>query len=94
MKKIALLVAGLACTAAYAGPEKIKYPSNYLKGVLYQDARSIGHTCHLPHANQDFVISLAKLNNTFPGAQALAKGRKAETAANVNIAMNGVIDVK
>ena len=40
------------------------------------------------------MISLAKLNNTFPGAQALAKGRKAETAANVNIAMNGVIDVK
>ena len=23
-------------------------------------------TCHLPHAKQDFVISLAKLNNTFP----------------------------
>ena len=23
-------------------------------------------TCHLPHAKQDFVISLAKLNGTFP----------------------------
>ena len=27
--------------------------------------------CHLPHAKQDFVISLAKLANTFPGTQAL-----------------------
>ena len=43
-------------------------------------------TCHLPHAKQDFVISLAKLNNTFPGAQTLAKGKKADAAANVNIA--------
>ena len=33
-------------------------------------------TCHLPHAQQDFVISLAKLNNTFPGSQTLAKGLK------------------
>jgi plastocyanin len=39
-------------------------------------------TCHLPHAKQDFVISLAKLNNTFPGAQALVKGVKGD----VNIA--------
>jgi plastocyanin len=39
-------------------------------------------TCHLPHARQDFVISLAKLNNTFPGAQALAKGARGD----VNIA--------
>lgn len=39
-------------------------------------------TCHLPHARQDFVISLAKLNNTFPGAQALVKGAKGD----VNIA--------
>jgi plastocyanin len=43
-------------------------------------------TCHLPHANQDFVISLAKLNNTFPAAQTLAKGKKADSAANVSIA--------
>ena len=39
-------------------------------------------TCHLPHAQQDFVISLAKLNNTFPGAQTLVKGVKGD----VNIA--------
>jgi plastocyanin len=38
--------------------------------------------CHLPHAKQDFVISLAKLNNTFPGAQALVKGVKGD----INIA--------
>jgi plastocyanin len=39
-------------------------------------------TCHLPHAKQDFVISLAKLNNTFPGTQSLVKGVKGD----VNIA--------
>jgi plastocyanin len=39
-------------------------------------------TCHLPHARQDFVISLAKLNNTFPAAQTLVKGVKGD----VNIA--------
>jgi plastocyanin len=39
-------------------------------------------TCHLPHAKQDFVISLAKLSNTFPGAQTLVKGLKGD----VNIA--------
>ena len=39
-------------------------------------------TCHLPHAKQDFVISLAKLNNTFPGTQNLVKGVKGD----VNIA--------
>ena len=38
-------------------------------------------TCHLPHAKQDFVISLAKLNNTFPKQQ-LVKGAKGD----VNIA--------
>ena len=191
MKKALLVIAALASTAAYAGPEKIKFPSNYLKGVLYQtldrsdikqyrelyapaeaveavrkgrpipngtvltlvqwsveqdasgnpvkDANGrfikkdiVGHTvmekqkgwgadypsdwprngdweyavftadgqpnakanannkacftCHLPHAQQDFVISLAKLNNTFPGAHTLAKGKKADAAANVNIA--------
>ena len=36
MKKALLVIAALASTAAYAGPEKIKFPSNYLKGVLYQ----------------------------------------------------------
>ena len=42
-------------------------------------------TCHLPHAKQDFVISLAKLNNTFPSlakAGTTAKGVKTD----VNIA--------
>ena len=39
-------------------------------------------TCHLPHAKQDFVISLAKLNNTFPKAGQTAKGVKSD----VNIA--------
>jgi plastocyanin len=42
-------------------------------------------TCHLPHAKQDFVISLAKLNNTFPTlakAGTTAKGVKTD----VNIA--------
>ena len=38
--------------------------------------------CHLPHAQQDFVISLAKLSNTFPGAQTLTKAIKGD----VNIA--------
>jgi plastocyanin len=40
-------------------------------------------TCHLPHAKQDFVISLAKLNGTFPGAKpSMVKGQKND----VNIA--------
>jgi plastocyanin len=43
-------------------------------------------TCHLPHANQDFVISLAKLNNTFPKGQTLVKGRKGDAAGDVTIA--------
>jgi hypothetical protein len=34
--KLALLFGGYACTGALAGPEKIKFPSDYLKGVLYQ----------------------------------------------------------
>jgi plastocyanin len=184
--KTAILCGVFASTAAIAGPEKIKFPSDYLKGVLYQtldrhdtkqyrelyapaaaveavrkgqpiphgtvltlvqwsvqqDANGvplkdadgrfikkeiIGHTvmekqqgwgadypsdwprngeweyavftadgrpnakanannkacftCHLPHAKQDFVISLAKLNNTFPKQQ-LVKGVKGD----VNIA--------
>jgi plastocyanin len=190
-----LLAALLACTPALAGPDKIKFPSDYLKGVLYQtldrpdtkqyrelyapaaaveavrkgqpiphgtvltlvqwsvqqdekgnpvkDANGrfikkdiIGHTvmqkesgwgadypadwprngeweyavftasgqpnpkgnannkacftCHLPHAKQDFVISLAKLNNTFPGAQTLVKGRKGD----VNIASFAFLPAK
>ena len=40
-------------------------------------------TCHLPHEKQDFVISLAKLNNTFPKqGQSLVKGIKGD----INIA--------
>jgi len=188
--QLVALSAALASTAAFAGPEKIKYPSDYLKGVLYQtldrpdnkqyrelyatpaaveavrkgqpipsgtvltlvqwsveqddkgnpvkDANGrfikkdiIAHTvmekrtgwgadypsdwprngeweyavfttdgqpnpkgnannkacftCHLPHAKQDFVISLAKLNNTFPGMQAAAKAKPA-AKSEVNIA--------
>ena len=52
-------------------------------------------TCHLPHAKQDFVISLAKLNNTFPkGGQTLVKGRKAAAAADVNIASFAFLPAK
>jgi len=47
-------------------------------------------TCHLPHAKQDFVISLAKLNNTFPGSQTLVKGRKGD----VNIASFAFLPAK
>ncbi|HEX9397942.1 MAG TPA: cytochrome P460 family protein [Burkholderiales bacterium] len=176
--RICLLSLAIASTGALAGPEKIKYPADYLKGVLYQtldrpdvkqyrelytqaavvdavrkgkpipsgavltlvqwnvyegangkpllgpDGRFIkkevvGHTvmekqtgwgaeypaskrngeweyqafdaqglpnpkanidgcfqCHLPHAKQDFVMSLAKLDNTFPkaGQAKAAKG--------------------
>jgi plastocyanin len=180
---VTLVLASFVSTAAMAGPEKIKFPSDYLKGVLYQtldrpdskqyrelyapaaaveavrkgqpipygtvltlvqwsvhqddkgnpikDANGrfikkeiIAHTvmekqrgwgadypadwprngeweyaaftadgqpnakanannkscftCHLPHAKQDFVISLAKLNGSFPKeGQALVKGPKA-----------------
>ena len=193
--QIVLLSAVFASTAAFAGPEKIKYPSDYLRGVLYQtldrpdtkqyrelyatpaaidavrkgqpipsgtvltlvqwsvhqdekgvplkgpDGRFIkntiiGHTvmekrtgwgadypadwprngeweyavftpdglpnpkgnannkacftCHLPHAKQDFVISLAKLNNTFPGAQTVAKAPKGD----VNIASFAFLPTK
>jgi plastocyanin len=193
--KVLLFTAIFVSTAALAGPEKIKYPSDYLKGVLYQtldrhdvkqyrelytqpevieavrkgqpipsgtvltlvqwsvhqdekgnplkgpDGRFIkkdilAHTvmekrtgwgadypadwprngeweyavftadglpnpkgnannkacftCHLPHAKQDFVISLAKLNNTFPGAQTLAKGVKRD----VNIASFAFLPAK
>ena len=47
-------------------------------------------TCHLPHAKQDFVISLAKLNNTFPGTQTLVKGLKGD----VNIASFAFLPAK
>jgi len=47
-------------------------------------------TCHLPHAKQDFVISLAKLNNSFPGAQTLVKGLKGD----VNIASFAFLPAK
>jgi hypothetical protein len=37
MRKALLVVAAAAISSvAYAGPEKIKFPTNYLKGVLYQ----------------------------------------------------------
>ena len=36
MKKTLLAVALCGTTAAVAGPEKIQFPSSYLKGVLYQ----------------------------------------------------------
>ena len=196
MKIQLMLLSGmLMSTAAVAGPEKIKFPSDYLKGVLYQtldrpDSKQyrelyapaaaveavrkgqpiphgtvltlvqwsvqqdekgnplkdsngrfikkeiIGHTvmekrsgwgadypadwprngeweyavftadgrpnpkgnannkacftCHLPHAKQDFVISLAKLSNTFPGPQALVKGSKSD----VNIASFAFLPAK
>jgi plastocyanin len=195
MKSIMMLAAVLVSSAALAGPEKIKFPSDYLKGVLYQtldrpdnkqyrelyatpaaieavrkgkpipagtvltlvqwsveqDANGvpvkgadgrfikkdiIAHTvmekragwgadypadwprngeweyaaftvdgrpnekanannkacftCHLPHAKQDYVISLAKLNNTFPGAQTLVKGIKGD----VNIASFAFLPAK
>jgi plastocyanin len=48
-------------------------------------------TCHLPHAKQDFVISLAKLNNTFPKeGQTLVKGIKGD----VNIAAFAFLPAK
>jgi plastocyanin len=40
-------------------------------------------TCHLPHAKQDFVISLAKLNNTFPKA---GQGQAKRVKSDVSIA--------
>lgn len=198
--KLILLSGVLAAFPAYAGPEKIQFPSDYLKGVLYQtldrhdtkqyrelyapaeavaavrkgqpipygtvltlvqwsvhqdekgnplkDASGrfikkdiIGHTvmqkergwgadypsdwprngeweyavftadgrpnpkgnannkacftCHLPHAKQDFVISLAKLNGTFPAhKQTMVKGRKGDAAGDVNIASFAFLPAK
>ncbi len=193
--KIALLSGVFASTAALAGPDKIKFPADYLKGVLYQtldrhDTKQyrelyapaeaveavrkgqpipygtvltlvqwsvqqdekgvpikdpngrfvkkdiIGHTvmekqrgwgadypsdwprngeweyavftadgrpnpkgnannkacftCHLPHAKQDFVISLAKLNGSFPQQQKMAKAAKSD----VNIASFAFLPAK
>ena len=52
-------------------------------------------TCHLPHAKQDFVISLAKLNGSFPTEkQSLVKGRKGETAGDVRIASFAFLPAK
>ncbi|HWA37759.1 MAG TPA: cytochrome P460 family protein, partial [Burkholderiales bacterium] len=34
--------------------------------------------CHLPHAKQDYVISLARLNGSFPDAKVLAKAGKGD----------------
>ena len=195
MNKFVLVGIAFFSTAVFAGPEKIKFPSDYLKGVLYQtldrhdtkqyrelyapaaaveavrkgrpiphgtvltlvqwsvqqddkgnplkDAGGrfikkdiIGHTvmekqqgwgadypsdwprngeweyavftadgqpnpkanannkscftCHLPHAKQDFVISLAKLNDSFPKAQTLVKGAKGD----VNIASFAFLPAK
>ncbi|HSA71097.1 MAG TPA: cytochrome P460 family protein [Burkholderiales bacterium] len=196
MKTIAFFLLAFLSTGAVAGPEKIKFPSDYLKGVLYQtldrpdskqyrelyapaaaveavrkgqpiphgtvltlvqwsveqdangnpikDANGrfikkdiIAHTvmqkengwgadypadwprngeweyaaftadgrpnekanannkacftCHLPHAKQDFVISLAKLNGTFPKAgQTLVKGAKGD----VNVASFAFLPAK
>jgi len=194
MNRIAILLAFVS-TAAFAGPEKIKFPSNYLKGVLYQtldrpDAKQyrelyapaeaveavrkgrpiphgtvltlvqwsveqdangnpikdasgrfikkdiIAHTvmekqkgwgadypsdwprngeweyaaftadgqpnpkanannkscftCHLPHAQQDFVISLAKLNNTFPKAGQTALRSTTNAGSSAQSARPGV----
>ena len=48
-------------------------------------------TCHLPHAKQGFVISLAKLNGTFPKAgQTLVKGAKGD----VNVASFAFLPAK
>ena len=192
MRKALLVLGAVASTAAIAGPEKIKFPSDYLKGTLYQtldrpdnkqyrelyapaaaveavkkgrpipdgtvltlvqwsvqqdanvvplkDANGrfikkdiLAHavmekkkgygadypsdwphngeweyavftpaglpnakanannkacfTCHLPHAKQDFVISLAKLNGSFPKeGQTLVKAGAKGTKGDVNIA--------
>ena len=51
-------------------------------------------TCHLPHAKQDFVISLAKLNGTFPkeGQTLVKKG--APKGGDVNIASFAFLPAK
>jgi plastocyanin len=195
MKRLVVVCAALSSTAAVAGPEKIQFPTDYLKGVLYQtldrhdtkqyrelyapaeaveavrkgrpipygtvltlvqwsvqqdekgvpikDASGrfikkdiLGHTvmekqkgwgadypsdwprngeweyavftadgrpnpkgnannkacftCHLPHAKQDFVISLAKLNGSFPQQPRMVKGLKGD----VNIASFAFLPAK
>jgi plastocyanin len=57
-------------------------------------------TCHLPHAKQDFVISLAKLNGSFPKeGQTLVKagskeGAKGGAKGDVNIASFAFLPAK
>jgi plastocyanin len=52
-------------------------------------------TCHLPHAKQDFVISLAKLNGSFPSEkQSLVKGKKGGATGDVNIASFSFLPAK
>jgi plastocyanin len=46
--------------------------------------------CHLPHAKQDYVISLAKLSGSFPDAKVLAKAPKGD----VNIASFSFLPAK
>ncbi len=52
-------------------------------------------TCHLPHAKQDFVISLAKLNNTFPkDGQSLVKAGMKTGGNDVQIASFAFLPAK
>jgi plastocyanin len=53
-------------------------------------------TCHLPHAKQDFVISLAKLNGSFPkeGQTLVKAGPKGATKGDVNIASFAFLPAK
>jgi plastocyanin len=52
--------------------------------------------CHLPHAQQDFVISLAKLNGSFPkeGQTLVKAGPKGATKGDVNIASFAFLPAK
>lgn len=50
-------------------------------------------TCHLPHAKQDFVISLAKLSGSFP-KQTLVKGLKGDVNIAAFAFMPGKISAK
>ena len=52
-------------------------------------------TCHLPHAKQDFVISLAKLNGSFPKeGQTLVKSKSPKAGGDVNIASFAFLPAK
>ena len=69
-----------------------EYPADFRNGEWeYQAFRPDGtpnpkanlkacFMCHLPHAKQDFVMSLAKLDGTFPAAQAAAKAPKGDVS--------------